>query len=886
MKLAQFVALFAAIITCARPTAAETIWVEGEAPAKSTFAKHGWYDDVKKDVMSAGNWLSHYGPQAGEASYTIDVKDGGDYAFWVRCNVLLVTQHYKIDSGEWTACDLKAEPREEMMISPKPDHRSLAWVKLGRVNLSRGRHTIAFRLTSQISNHGGIDCFVLTSASFVPSGARKPGAETVATAKADEWFEVSIDDDSFSDKSIIDLSSLIPKPAGAQGFVQRKGDALVIDGKPQKFWGCGANIQADKPRAWQEQWARYLTKHGINMVRHHPVEDFLGLPKREGGKLVFDETKLDQWDWWFATLKKNGIYMTWSMFYPHAVTREEGYDLFDELPPAGGRPNARSTSGFVTVEPKLQESEWQYVEALLTHKNPYTGLRYVDDPALAVLEVRNEDSIFWHAPLNDIAAGQKYPKHTARLKQRWAAWLKKKYGSDQKLRADWGQGQRRGDSVSNAAMGIYAAWEMKSDGPQNKAEKERVGDWIRFLAETQRDGYVEREKKLRALGFKGVTVTTAWRAGGPAADPANTWTDDAMDMIDRHNYLGGGEGGHNVKEGKVNNETHMGMPGGGLLASGLYQVEDKPFAMTEWTQLPPNQWKLEASPLVAFYGMGLQGWDASYHFLSSRNRVGGGWPNMNSYVTDTPHMIGQFPALAFAIFKGHIAEGPLAAARRLKTPALFHGIDVLEQDFTGGGYDNKQTKGNLATPQEVLAIGRVTSKFADDAKPAEKLDWSKHWDKQKKVVTSATGQLAWDYGRRVVTVTTPKTQAVLGFAGGASHDLPGVKVEVTTPFVSLIFTPLDDQPLAESKHILVTAMARDKQTGTEYSTDGSQLTKAGGPPLLMEPVQATITLKGAAPAEVRAVDFYGVPTEVKVPLTGSAFKIDGTYRTYYYEVKR
>jgi glycosyl hydrolase family 42 (putative beta-galactosidase) len=886
VRASRLVTLSFLILIAAR-VGEETIWVEGEAPAQSSFVKHGWYDGVKKDVLSGQNWLSHYGPQPGEASYAVDLKEGGEYAFWVRCNTIMVTQQYKIDSGDWVACDLTSEPREEMMISPNPDHRSLAWCKLGKLKLAPGAHTVAFKLSSKIQNHGGIDCFVLTNGAFVPSGARRPAPKGVAAGKPEEWFEVSPDDDAFSAKSIIDLSGLLPKPAGKLGFVQRKGSTLVVGGQPQKFWGCGANVDSDKPRAWQEQWARYLAKHGINMIRQHSVESHLGLPRREGGKLVFDEKKLDQLDWWFATLKKNGLYSTWSMFYAHVLTREDGYDLFDELPKHENDANRRGTGGFATVEPAIQESEWKYVEALLLHKNAYTGLRYIDDPALAVLEVRNEDSIFWHWPLNDIVQAKKFPRHTARLQQRWSEWLKKKYGSDEKLKAAWGPGVRPGDSIANASMGGYEAWEMAADGPQrNKAEKERLGDWVRFLSELQRDGYVEREKKLRALGFKAVTVTTAWRAGGAAADPANTWTDDAMDMIDRHNYFGGGEGGHGVKEGKVEAATHMGMPGGGMLASGLYQVEDKPFSMTEWTQLPPNPYKLEAAPLMAFYGFGLQGWDVSYHFLSSRNRMGAGWPNMSSYVTDTPHVIGQFPALAFALYKGHLQEAPIAAARRMKPDALFHGIDPLQQDFTGGGYDAKATKGNLATPQEVLAIGRVTSRFADDAKASEKADWSQYWDKEKKLIKSMTGQLVWDYGRRIVMLTGPKTHAVIGFAGDASFDLPGVKVEVKTPVVSLIFTPLDDLPLVSSKHILITAMARDKQTGTEYSEDGARLLKAGGPPLLMEPVRATITLKGSAPTDVRSVDLYGVPTDVKLPVTGGSFTIDGRYQSYYYEVKR
>ncbi|HYE97653.1 MAG TPA: hypothetical protein VEJ18_02030, partial [Planctomycetota bacterium] len=244
------------------------------------------------------------------------------------------------------------------------------------------------------------------------------------------------------------------------------------------------------------------------------------------------------------------------------------------------------------------------------------------------------------------------------------------------------------------------------------------------------------------------------------------------------------------------------------------------------------------------------------------------------------------PALARAVLDGHVREGTLVAARRAPTDALFEGVDVLQQDFTGGGYDAKALKGNLATPAEVLAIGRVTAKFGDGLSPATKTDWNAHWDREKKIVRSATGELAWDYGRRVVTLTAARSQAVVGFAGGSSVDLPAARIDVKTPFVSVILTSLDDRPLPESKHILVTAMAQDRQAGTEYGEDFKTLVKAGGPPLYMEPVQATITLKGAPPSEVRSVDLYGVPTAVKLPVSGGAFAIDGRYRAYYYQIKR
>jgi hypothetical protein len=185
-----------------------------------------------------------------------------------------------------------------------------------------------------------------------------------------------------------------------------------------------------------------------------------------------------------------------------------------------------------------------------------------------------------------------------------------------------------------------------------------------------------------------------------------------------------------------------------------------------------------------------------------------------------------------------------------------------------------------------MAVGRVTAKISDGLERSKAIDWSEYWDRDRKIVRSMTGQLTWHYGKRVVAIHTPKTQGIVGFADGGSYNLPGVRVQIATPFVSLLLTPLDDQPLVESRHVLITAMARDAQTDTRYNADGTQLLDAGRPPLMMEPVQATLTFKGSPISSVRAVDIYGVPTEQEVPRESNTFTIDGRYAAYYYEVKR
>ena len=913
---ARFVmAVFLLALYFLKPAPAnEAIWIEGENYNTSTFVeKQGagsWYhnDKITKDLLSPGepgvsdgDWHSHYTSNSyhdsGMATYNISVTEGGSYSWWIRLNPFRNSSggadySYSIDDGAWQDIDLSYVTNRLDLVDPGIDIRFIAWTFGGSAGLAPGPHTLKVRISDRDGTdeqgHGGIDAIAFTNFPWAPTGVVQPDPNPPAPGP-DDWFMLMAGPDRHSPDSIIDMSRMVEKPAGERGFLKRYGkDFAFEDGTPVKFWGVDAGM--GETIESQHRQARFYAKHGINMVRQHPVQSVLGVLQSGGRSRQFDPVRLERWDRWFSILKDNGIYMTWSLFYPHVITPDDGYpqDLYNELP---DRDAGKSTSGVVTIMQQLQDAQWHWERALLEHVNPYTGLAYKDDPALAIVEVHNEDSIFWHAPLNDLAQynNGRLDRHAAILGEMWMNWVKDRYRNDRSLKLAWGAGTRSDDSVDNPRMKMYGAWEMEADGPRfNKnSEKKRMGDFIRFLAELQRDYYNRRQQRLRELGYKAVTVTTAWKAGGPAASAANLWTDDVMDAIDRHNYFGGGAGGHNITAGSVSNDTHMNKAGRGILSSGFWQVEDKPFIMTEWTQKPPNQWKAEIAPLFAFYGMGLQGWDASYHFAASRAFMGNGWPGMRSYVTCTPHYIGQFPALAFAVYNNHFREGDIISARRLSTGDIFAGTDKLGQEFGPTGYDENELLAHGDTPVEALAIGRVALKIEDGLESSHLGNLSAYLDRQSQTVRSNTGQLTWDYGSKVVTIHSEKTQGVIGFAGGGTFDLPGVNVRVgQTPFVSLLFTPLDNRPLIESGHILVTAMAQDKQLGTVYNEDGTKLIETGGPPLLLEPVQAILTFKGAPLTSVNVVDVYGVPTARQVERTGNSFSIDGRYATYYYQVKR
>ncbi len=110
-------------------------------------------------------------------------------------------------------------------------------------------------------------------------------------------------------------------------------------------------------------------------------------------------------------------------------------------------------------------------------------------------------------------------------------------------------------------------------------------------------------------------MASCWQAGTGLAHLLNLYSDREVGIIDRHNYFGGGQG-HQLVPGPFDNAAMVSRIGSGLFGAGLQQVGDRPFAFSEWMSLIPTEWTAESAPIIACYGMGLQGWDASYVFAT------------------------------------------------------------------------------------------------------------------------------------------------------------------------------------------------------------------------------------------------------------------------------
>jgi|MDTC01.3.fsa_nt_gb hypothetical protein len=215
MDLKRILWVAVTFILAGAPTAqSATIWVEGEKPAANTMNRHPWwYDKVKRNQLSAGDWISNFSKEKeGTADYRFTVPARGKYAFWVRANPIGTKLSYRLrPKDKWRLIDMsKAKQRVNIAEDGKPDLRFIAWVWVGDISLEKGPAAVSFRMHSDNSNHGALDAFVLSTKNFAPQGANRPG---VKSAPAGTWptkttWAFKPSDDKFTDKTMLDVWNL------------------------------------------------------------------------------------------------------------------------------------------------------------------------------------------------------------------------------------------------------------------------------------------------------------------------------------------------------------------------------------------------------------------------------------------------------------------------------------------------------------------------------------------------------------------------------------------------------------------------------------------------------------------------------------------------------
>jgi hypothetical protein len=659
-------------------------------------------------------------------------------------------------------------------------------------------------------------------------------------------------------------------PIGPRSAVVQKGDRFELaDGTPIKFWGTNLSFMHNAPeKANADFTAARFAKYGINAVRMHK---FTG-PGWEGigddnDALKMKPEGLDKLDYFANQLKNRGMYYGWSHVF-HFKVRPGNKDRiagYEELMRAGG-----DTYGVINWAEDVQDLLIEQVVMLLKHRNPYTNMTYAEDPALCFVEMQNEDDIFFYTSTD---AYNNFPTYKKLLQKRFAEYLTAKYGTQEKLAEAWQSSLKTEEKLAEASVEIQPNPWFSSDEflpKQNEGMKRRMLDNAAFLHETQNRFYAKFSKAIRDAGYKGPLVGSPWQAPTMLPHYYNLKSDALAGYIDRHNYTGGRYADTMLKE-----------PGGGFLSAGLQQVAGLPFGLSEWIHVYPSLYTAEGPVLAAAYGMGLQGWDCSYEFQSLSDRPADSVGNQPFGVwnADLPTQLGQYPILARMLARGDVKEAPVLSTRRISADNLARG----EFDFN----DSVKLQGDvkLFSGPEVLAVGRAVVEFTEKTASSTLPGIAPY--KRDGILTSTTGQLAWDAAAGIVTINTPGTQGFVGFAQGKTLQLADLAITSHSPYASILLTGSEKtDTLATAKSLLISAVARNSNSGFRVLTvDGKTILDNGKSPIMLEPVSAEVTFKSRRIKRVNILDHDGNLTARTAAATSSRFTIDGKKdQAIYYQV--
>lgn len=248
-----------------------------------------------------------------------------------------------------------------------------------------------------------------------------------ANVRAEELFPYAMP---WNDNSpnLTNLSSWNDKPAGKHGFVTVRDGHLYVGFKRLRLIGVNIVFGGAFPTHEEADGvAARLARLGVNIARFHHLDSSpapRGLLQKD--MKTIDPAQLEKLDYFIAALKREGIYTNLNL---HVGRKYPGFADWGEATP-------KYWKGVDNFYEPMIAMQKDYARALLTHVNAYTGIRYAEEPAIALVEINNENGLLreWRVgSLNEMSE----PYRSA-LHDKWTQWLRARYRSSEAMAKAWG----------------------------------------------------------------------------------------------------------------------------------------------------------------------------------------------------------------------------------------------------------------------------------------------------------------------------------------------------------------------------------------------------------------------------------------------------------------
>ncbi|RRJ97550.1 glycosyl hydrolase family 5 [Opitutaceae bacterium TAV4] len=663
--------------------------------------------------------------------------------------------------------------------------------------------------------------------------------------------------------SVFDFSFLADAPAGKHGrIVATPVGHLEFEDRPGqriRLWGVNLALDANFPtKEHADILAERLARSGYNTVRFHYYDRLL--TKRGGPSCEPVPELLDRLDYLFDACKRRGLYVATDVYASINFT-------LAEIPDIGVEVGRRNFKFLLPVSDTAFEMWKAYAKRLLARRNPYTGLTWGEDPALALICPVNEDTLF-----NNWTPYEKRPPEVVAVYEKaFTRWL-----------------ETRKETV----------------------RKDDVVAFNEFLLETQIKADRRMHDYLREIGVK------ALLSGANFCDPQGVaYVRDHYDAVENHQYWAHPRmqnWSFPVRTTQKSVLENMGLPRV-IMPSRVF---GKPYFVTEFNYVWPNSKRGEGGVIMPAYAS-LQDWDALYNYEYAGDVVSAVTPSVVKKAgalfaigTDPIGLLSdRVSALIFR--RGDIQPAPGAVSFLTRRESALEGKKASPRMFPGEFSwlglvtrigvvtDESGTAEDVARSNRITAFVRerntVTSRQAYPADgdlgktlvqagviPPDSIN------AQRSRWVSETGQIEIDTGNAgtgntataeprsaaYAKVMTPVSEC---FVAQPGQYLNGrrVTIENGESFASIYVVSVDGLPIQESARILVLHLTDSLNTGTRFTDAGRTVMEdLGTAPHLVKRGSTTINLAlSPSPAgrvrNVWAVDATGKRIR-KIQTTGVA----------------
>ena len=240
---------------------------------------------------------------------------------------------------------------------------------------------------------------------------------------------------------------------------------FTSNGAPLRFWGVNLTTNSCFPVKEKASFvAARMRKMGINLVRFHHMDN----PWSDNEGTIFlrsaDNTRTldpltqDRLHYFLARMKANGVYANMNLHVSRTFQEGDGVPQADSI--------WNFAKGVTYFDPHLITLQKEFATQLLTAENPYTGLKMIDDPVLAQVEITNENTLYgmWKSDQlkNYTQGGVLIKRHDEMLNTLWQNFLMDKYGTDDALKVAWAGNEGAISGESQIMDGSFEGQELHS----------------------------------------------------------------------------------------------------------------------------------------------------------------------------------------------------------------------------------------------------------------------------------------------------------------------------------------------------------------------------------------------------------------------------------------